>query len=96
MQLWPLKFPLRVPIAFSMTQFSFKALADDVGYGIATDVIATSTDLQTDLDRMAAIRKTQGLPSFDEQEAADKAEFREMIAEGFELDPELVAWAQET
>lgn len=41
------------------------------------------------------MRKAQGRPSFEEEEAADKAFFRELIGEGFELDPDVIAWALE-
>jgi hypothetical protein len=78
-----------------MTKFFSKDLADNVGFGIATDIAATSADLHIDLARMAAVRKAQGRPTFEEEEATDKAEFRQMIAEGHELDPDVAAWALE-
>jgi hypothetical protein len=46
-----------------MTKFFSKDLADNVGYGIATEIAAISVELQTDLARMAAVRKAQGLLS---------------------------------
>jgi hypothetical protein len=78
-----------------MTKFFSKDLADNVGIDIATHIAATVADLHTDLARMAAVRKAQGRPSFEEEEAACKAEFRQMIAEGHELDPDVAAWALE-
>ncbi|MFM0302424.1 hypothetical protein PQQ99_20100 [Paraburkholderia sediminicola] len=80
-----------------MDKFFSKDLADQIGYGTAIQVAAASSELQTDLARMAAIRKAQGKPSFAEEEAADKAEFRRMIeaGEGDDLDPDVRAWALE-
>jgi hypothetical protein len=78
-----------------MTKFFSKDLADNVGYGIATEIAAISVELQTDLARMAAVRKAQGLLSFEQPEAADKAEVRQMIEEGYKLDPDVVTWASE-
>jgi hypothetical protein len=84
-----------MPIDFGMTKFFSQDLAGNVGYGIATEIAAVSSELHTDLQRLAAVRKARGLPTFDEQEAADKVEFRQMIVEGVEFDPDVVAWALE-
>lgn len=78
-----------------MTKFFSKDIADNVGYGIATEIAAVAADLQTDLQRMAAVRQAQGMLSFEEQEAIEKAEFRKMHEEGIKLDPDVVAWAFE-
>lgn len=78
-----------------MTKFFSKDLADQVGYLEAVQVAAIATDLQSALQRSAAIRKTRGLLSFEEQEAADKAEFLQMRAEGHRFNPDLEAWLNE-
>ena len=59
----------------------------------AIEVAAAATQLHADLEAVAALRKAQGRPSFEEETADDKAYFRELVAEGWPLDLEVVAWA---
>jgi hypothetical protein len=40
---------------------------------------------------MNAMRKAESHPSLEEDDAEDKAFFRELIAEGFPLDPDAIA-----
>lgn len=76
-----------------MTKTFSKELADQTGYGVATEISAMAADALADIELMKRMRKAEGRPSLDELEAADKAEFREMIADGYDLDPDVVAWA---
>ncbi|KHK58128.1 hypothetical protein PI86_10965 [Burkholderia sp. A9] len=77
-----------------MTRFFDKDLADDVGYGIATHVAAVATELHADMERMNAMRKAEGRPSIEEEEEPMWAEFAELLAEGCELAPDVVAWVR--
>jgi hypothetical protein len=78
-----------------MKKFFDKDIAAEAGYLTALEIAAASAQLHTDLVAMAALRKAKGRPSLEEEEGDDKAFFRELIAEGFPLDPEVVAWALE-
>lgn len=75
-----------------MNKFFSKELADKIGYGIAVQLSAIATDLRAELNRMAADRKARGLPTFEQQEAADEAEFRRMMAEGHRFDLDVEQW----
>ncbi len=66
-------------------------LTDEIGYGAATEVVAISAKLHADIARMNAMRKAESHPSLEEDDAEDKAFFRELIAEGFPLDPDAIA-----
>lgn len=78
-----------------MTKFPFKDIAAQAGHLVALELAALSAERHTGQASVAAVRKTQGRPSLEEEEAADKAFFRELIGEGFELDPDVIAWALE-
>jgi hypothetical protein len=78
-----------------MKKYFDKDFAAEAGYLTALQITAASAQLHADLVAMAALRKAQGRPSLEEEEADDKAFFRELIAEGYPLDPEVVAWALE-
>jgi hypothetical protein len=77
-----------------MTKFFDKKIADEIGNGAATHLAAMAADLQADLERMAAMRKAEGRPTFEEEEAADRAETLAMMAEGYRFDPDVEAWAR--
>lgn len=47
-----IKFPMALTISLDMTQFFSKGLAENVGYGIATEIATVAADLQTDSMRM--------------------------------------------
>ncbi|AGR73359.1 hypothetical protein [Burkholderia pseudomallei] len=76
-----------------MKKFFDKDIAAEAGYLTALEIAAASEQLHAELTAMAALRKAQGRPSLEEEEAEDKAFFRELVAEGFPLDPDVVAWA---
>jgi hypothetical protein len=75
-----------------MNKFFSKDLADKISYGIAIQLSAIATDFRAELNRMAADRKARGLPTFEQQEAADEAEFRRMMAEGHRFDLAVEEW----
>jgi hypothetical protein len=76
-----------------MKKFFDKEIAAEAGYLTALEIAASSAQLHAELAAMAALREAQGRPSLEAEEAEDKAFFRELIAEGFPLAPEVVAWA---
>ncbi|QDQ82258.1 hypothetical protein [Paraburkholderia megapolitana] len=78
-----------------MKNFFDKDIAAEAGHLVALELAALSSELHADMATMAAVRKAQGRPSLEEEEAENKAFFRELIDEGFELDPDVIAWALE-
>jgi hypothetical protein len=77
-----------------MTKFFDKKLANEIGYGAATEIAGLASQLDADLAAMAAVRKAQGRPTFEEEEAQSRAEFLEMVKEGERFDPDVEAWAR--
>jgi hypothetical protein len=79
----------------SVKKFFDKEIAAEAGYLTALEIAAASAQLHADLVAMAALRKARDRPLLKEEEADDIAFFRELIAKGFPLEPEVVAWALE-
>ncbi|WP_041490492.1 hypothetical protein [Burkholderia cepacia] len=77
-----------------MTKFFDKALADEIGYGMAIAVAGMASDLLADIDRMHAVRKTNGHPALEQEEESDRAWFREQMEAGERFDPDVEAWAR--
>ena len=90
-----LKFSGAAADSLVMTKFFDKDIAAEAGHLVALELAALSSELHADMATMAAVRKAQGRPSLEEEEAENKAFFRELIDEGFELDPDVIAWALE-
>lgn len=78
-----------------MTKFFDKDIAAAAGHITAVEIAAVAAEIHADMICANALRKAQGRPSLEEEEAEDKAFFRELIAEGFPLDPDVIAWALE-
>jgi hypothetical protein len=78
-----------------MSKFFDSKLAAAVGYEVAIEICGVASDLHADLASSDAIRKARGKPTFGEEEAENRKFFRELIAEGYPLDPDVIAWALE-
>jgi hypothetical protein len=79
-----------------MIKTPFKYLADVIGYGEATAITATLTDLHTHVARVNAELKAQGKPTLDEEaEEAMQILIEQYEAGELENDPDLKEIAME-
>jgi hypothetical protein len=77
-----------------MTKYFDNTLADEIGYGAATQIAAVAQELHTFIETANAVRKAAGRPTIEEEEDQSRAEFREMMDEGHRFDPDVEAWAR--
>ncbi|MGY6122035.1 hypothetical protein ACW9YQ_17015 (plasmid) [Paraburkholderia strydomiana] len=79
-----------------MKNFFDKEIAAEHGFEVALDLAAGGAQIHAELASIDTIRKMQGRPSLEEEEARNRAEFAELMDEfgdeGF--DPDLVAWVR--
>lgn len=79
-----------------MSKFFDKEIAEECGYGFALELAALGAKLHAEIEAINALRKAEGRPSLEEEDAQNRAEFAALMDEYGEegYDPDMVAWAR--